>query len=284
MDSDLKKLFKHGFFCLFIGLNVSIVLAGEFPVFTEWKKLSDVNYYTPDNLWEYINGAADQFIDYGLLSTGAGEFETDGIQFTLDIYDMAAPLNAFGVYATESRGIKDRFPIGSEAAISFPSQALMFKGQFYIKIYAFKGALGLESGKEILEKISDKLPGATTKPAELERLPGIDRIPGSEGFIRIGFLGQSDLTNCLYAEYKDTSGASYKIFMIIPHTGSTSGEAFDALEKGWESREWNNLKIKARKIPYQGMAVVVLHPRGLYGVSGVEDMTVIDNRLAFLVN
>ena len=47
-------------------LAASIPLSAvEFPDVEGWEKTSEVKTYTPDNLWEYINGAADQFIEYG---------------------------------------------------------------------------------------------------------------------------------------------------------------------------------------------------------------------------
>ena len=264
-------------------LNVSTITANDFPEFSNWKTLSEVMYYNPDNLWEYINGAADQFIDYGFLTVGVGEFETEGVQFSVDIYDMGNPLNAFGVFATESRGVKNRYDIGTLAAISLPSQALMFKGKYYIKIYAFEGELNESSGKIFLKDIAEKLDGSTELPAVLQKLPGSDKINGSEGFTRLGFLGLSDLKNCLYADYMDENGEKYQFFLVKPEKDRTDKETFENIDKGWKALEWQQNKVKTRKIPYQGITAVILLPGGLYGVSNAATPDIALERLKIFI-
>jgi len=264
-------------------LNTSIITASDFPEFSNWKTLTEVIYYNPDNLWEYINGAADQFIDYGFLTVGVGEFETKGVQFSVDIYNMENPLNAFGVFATESRGVDNRYDIGTMAAISLPSQALMFKGKYYIKVYAFEGELNESSGKYLLKGIADKLEGRTGLPVDLQKLPRSGKINGSEGFTRIGFLGLSDLKNCLYADYVGEDGEKYQFFLVKPEKDRTVQETFESIDKGWNLQEWQQYKVKTRKIPYQGITAVILLPGGLYGVSNAPTPDIALERLKIFI-
>ena len=268
---------------IFLALNTSSITANDFPEFSNWKTLTEVVYYNPDNLWEYINGAADQFIDYGFLTVGVGEFETEGVQFSIDIYDMVNPLNAFGVFATESRGVNNRYDIGTKAAISLPSQALMFMGKYYIKVYAFEGELTESSGELLLKGIADKLEDGIEFPAYLQKLPRSDKIYGSEGFTRIGFLGLSDLKNCLYADYTEEDGEKYQFFLVKPEKDQTVKETFASIDKGWKSEEWQQYKIKTRKIPYQGITAVILLPSELYGVSNAPTEEVLFERLKILI-
>ncbi len=266
-------------FLITLGMTVSITTADDFPKFSHWKGLTEVVHYTPDNLWEYINGAADQFIDYGFLTVGVGEFETNGIQFSVDIYNMENTLNAFGVFSTESKGVKDRYKIGTQAAISLPAQALMFKGKYYIKLYAFEGEFTENSGMSILNEIANNLTGNETMPTELKSLPETGRIMGSEGYTRLGFLGLSDLKNCLYADYLDKDGEKYQYFSVHPDQDQTFKEIFDNYGTDWDSQELNKYPIKFKKIPYQGMTALILLPKGLYGVSNAPSIQVVFERL-----
>jgi len=275
-DLIMKKNF---FFLLILGLPLTALPINDYPKFQQWESLTEVVYYAPDNLWEYINGAADQFIDYGFSTVGVGEFKTEGIQFSVDIYDMGSPLNAFGVYATESKGVKNRYRIGAEAAISLPSQALMIKGNYYVKLYVFEGELQEILGKTILNDIADKLAGSMTMPPELHNLPESGRIDRSEGYTRLGFLGLSDLKNCLYADYLDKEGEKYHYFMVQPDQDQTPKDIFEKFGEGWELQKWKNYSIKIRKIPYQGMTTIILLPAGIFGVSNSTSQQVATERL-----
>ena len=42
-------------------------IAGIFPGFEDWTKKGKPDLYTPDNLFEYINGAAEVFLSYDFV-------------------------------------------------------------------------------------------------------------------------------------------------------------------------------------------------------------------------
>jgi hypothetical protein len=241
--------------------------AFDFPSSPDWESLSEIAYYHPENLWEYINGAADQFIDSGFQSCSVGEFKNQEVSFSIDIYDMAEPMNAYGVYMTESRGIEARFIIGSEAAVTLPSQCLMFKDKFYIKVYAFEGQLKTDLANHILTVIAEALPGEAVMPAMLGLLPHKNRIPGSEGFTRIGYLGLSELKNCLFASYSDKSEETFQYFFILPAVGENDKRIFESLPISWKTEEWSGAPLKIREIPYQGFAGIMRTEKGLVGIS-----------------
>jgi hypothetical protein len=264
-------------------LIAAAVNAADFPSSPDWQPLSDISTYRPDNLWEYINGAADQFIDYGMQICSVGEFKSGDVSFSIDIYDMDQPINAYGVYATESRGIETRLHLGSEAAISLPSQCLMFKDRYYIKVYVFEGQLTKPVAESILSAISDGLPGKNNIPAVLDLLPASGRIAGSEGFTRIGYLGLSDLRNCLFASYTDQSGETYQYFFMLLSAGEDAAQIFAALAPAWKAEEWDGPPLKIRKIPYQGFAGIMLSEKGLTGVSNAASSELIRQRLSVLL-
>jgi hypothetical protein len=267
----------------FIIFVFATVRASDFPAAPNWKPLTEIVYYNPDNLWEYIDGAAEQYIAYGFQNCSVGEFRSGDLSFTIDLYDMVEPINAFGIYATESRGIDKRRPIGSEAAFSPPSQCLMFKNKYYIKVFAFEGELTVEVAEKILTIIADKLAGNADMPAVLKRLPAGNRVSGSVGFRRLHYLGLSELKSCLYASYSDQTGEEYQIFIVVPAPGQTETQTFADLGEGWEVSQWNGLPLKLRKISSQGYVGVVLTKEGLTGVANLSDPEQIKDRLSALL-
>ena len=261
----------------------AIALADDFPAIHGWKSIEEVMYYNPDNLWEYINGAADQFIDYGFQTMSMGEFSAESIAVSIDIYDMGKPLHAFGVYATESRGITERFSIGAEAVIVPPSQCLMFKGKYYVKIYAFEGELSVTSGKDLLQEIASALPGTNAMPAELDLLPIKGRIEGSQGYTKVGYLGLSELKNCAYATFKECDGQEFQYYKIIPSVDETEKEILSNLGENWHKMDIDEYPVYYRTIPYQGMTGLVLTAAGIFGVTDAQDREILLQRIKIFI-
>jgi hypothetical protein len=261
----------------------AIALADDFPAIHGWKSIEEVMYYNPDNLWEYINGAADQFIDYGFQTMSMGEFSAESIAVSIDIYDMGKPLHAFGVYATESRGITERFSIGAEAVIVPPSQCLMFKGKYYVKIYAFEGELSVTSGKDLLQEIASALPGTNAMPAELDLLPIKGRIEGSQGYTKVGYLGLSELKNCAYATFKECDGQEFQYYKIIPSADETEKDILSNLGENWHKMDIDEYPVYYRTIPYQGMTGLVLTAAGIFGVTDAQDREILLQRIKIFI-
>ena len=76
----------------------------EFPDIEGWSRDGEVRVWTSENLWEYIDGAAELFIDYEVVTCRVADLSAGGVTVTVDLYDMGTPLNAFGIFDLESSG------------------------------------------------------------------------------------------------------------------------------------------------------------------------------------
>jgi len=249
-----------------------------------WTPQGETLSFNSENLWEHINGAADQFLDLGFQHLLVRDFKKESLAVSIEIYDMASDLNAFGIFALERPVSFQSLPIGSQAVLSLPGQALLLKNVFYVKMYAFEGELTEKTAKMLLNTIADKLPGHNQLPKEFQSLPDSGKIRYSEGFVRETFLGLNELQNCLYAVYKDDSGAEYRRFRIITESYAQSEAFFHNLPEKWIKRDYRGLPARMVRLPYQGMAAVVLTRQGLFGVSDCPDEESIIKRLSFLKN
>ena len=111
---------------------ISVPLSAQevgFPEVEGWSVASEVHSYTADNLWEYINGAAELFVEYDVQTCYTGDLASGGLVVTVDYYDMGTPLNAFGVYVRERPDPGIEIVGATEALISPPYQALLLKGR-----------------------------------------------------------------------------------------------------------------------------------------------------------
>jgi len=170
--------------------------------------------YSADNLFEYINGAADVFIGYDFEQLFSMTYSgKEGQSIIADIYRHADPACGFGIYSQEKPRQGDFLNVGTEGY--YESGVLnFFLGRFYVKIAAFD--LGADE-KEILIQlargIAERIPDSPGFPPVLNAFPQTGRIPHSEHFIRRNFLGHGFLENAFTSDY-DANGARIQPFII----------------------------------------------------------------------
>ncbi len=251
----------------------------DFPELDGWTRAGDVLTYDADNLWEYINGAAELFIQYDVQTCRTADLASGDLVVSVDLYDMGTPLNAFGVFNQENPAGGAPLPGAIEAAVSPPYQALLLKGATYVKVNAIEGELSVASGRELLEALADALPGGTTLPAELALLPENGKVAGSEGYQREGFLGLTELPGCVFAEYSDADDETWQGFVVLQSAGSSPASVWDRLAADWTSLDEAGLTVLYREIPYRGLVGVVQTDGSIVGVSGAPDQAELLSRL-----
>ena len=67
------------------------------------------------DLYEYIDGGADVYLDYGLVVMVHQEYKASRTDITLDIYNMGAQSNASGFMPRKARRITTSCPSGRKA-------------------------------------------------------------------------------------------------------------------------------------------------------------------------
>ncbi|MGD2218541.1 MAG: hypothetical protein PVJ64_17415, partial [Gemmatimonadales bacterium] len=242
----------------------------DFPEVEGWTLASEVLTYDADNLWEYINGAAELFVQYDVQTCRTADLTSGDLVVTVDLYDMGSPLNAFGVFKQENPGGP---PLAGAtlAVVSLPYQALLLEGATYAKVNAIEGELTDASGRELLEALARALPGEPTLPAELGLLPEEGKVAGSEGYQRQAFLGLSELPGCVYADYSGPADATWQGFVVVPPAGSSPTSVWEALAADWATLEERGLTVLYREIPYRGLVGVTVVDGSIVGASGAAD-------------
>ncbi len=240
----------------------------DFPEVEGWRQENAATSYDANSLWEFINGAADTFLQYGFQGVEVAEISRDGTTVAASIYDMGSALNAFGIYRTELPDGAEPLAIGAQAIVSPPYQALMAKDRFYVKVDVYDGALDDASGRAVLESISGSLPGSDGMPNEFAALPELDRVAGSEQFTREAFLGLRELKRCVSAEY----AGGQTVFTVLPSDGSDVDATWQELSSKWEALEDDGGgPVLAKKVPYTGLVGVTRTGDAIVGVVGAED-------------
>ncbi len=249
---------------------VSPVSAVDFPTIEGWSPTGETMTFTPDTLWEHINGAAETFLQYGFQELKTAELSNEGVTVAVGIYEMGSPLNAFGIYRTELPEGVATIEIGAQALISAPYQALLVKDRFYIKVDVYDGEIDDAGGRSMLQAIAAALPGSDGLPEVFAKLPAKGQIPGSQRFTREAFLGVRELKHCISADYDTGAGATVQFFVMLPPEGTTIDAVWQSLASKWKAVPHQPESVLAKKVPYRGLVGVIRSGKNIFGISGSE--------------
>jgi len=265
-------------------LGTALAFGGDnFPDIKGWKPAGEVMSYGPDNLYEYIDGAADQFLDYGFQSLKSRDISNDGLTVTVDIYDMGDRINAFGIYKTERDRQAKGLPIGAEAIVSPPYQCLLLKGRFYVKVNAFEGEITDSTGAALLRAIAQSIPGESRLPEVLQLLPAQNKIAGSEGYTRLAFSGLGELNRCIHASYQGEDKKEFQYFVVLARDKATPASIWATLAEKWQPLKHQDIAILVKKVPYKGLIGVALGQNRIIGVTNCADESEIIRRLQMVL-
>lgn len=192
---------------------------------TNWSRTKDPRRYGPGNLWEYIDGAAEQYLTYGFqeLATAAYAHVSTQVDATADVYRMADPLNAFGIYAQERSSSCQAVSAGVEGC--YAGGALTFwSGPYYVKLTSFKDSAEVTQALLVLASaVAGRLGAPGAPPAEIGVFPVKNLVPHSMKYVPKDVLGQSFLANAFEAQYRE-GPSTYQLLMIGFDTPGAASE------------------------------------------------------------
>jgi Family of unknown function (DUF6599) len=266
------RLFQNLIVLLVVLATASVAVAQpepvKVPVPAGWTAVDEEYRFDRENLWEYINGAAELFLSYGFRELIVLDVEQGDSGLTVSVYDMGRPLNAFGVFEREKPADGDELAgIGAAAVLQPPYRGLLLKDRYYIKLEVGGGDVSSELLEQALRDVAAGLPGSDELPSQLAALPELDREPGTVAFAGRDYLGLSDLRNCLHATYKKADGTDYQLFVMKP------GQSFiKGVDRKWTSEDRPDGELLIwRKVPYSGVVVMLGDKEQLLGVAGMEN-------------
>lgn len=170
-----------------------------------WKLYDTIKQFTPENLYEHINGRAEFFIAYDLMGMTYANFvknDLNGPFIDLFIYDMGNPTNAFGVFSAERSNEGTPLKIGRDAYRQ-DANYYVWKGKYYITVIASETSAELEAiGKDLAEKASHALNDSGDKVWGLSALPQKDLVAGSIKFVKTDAMGLDFMKNTYMAQYR----------------------------------------------------------------------------------
>lgn len=235
-----------------------------FPELKGYKISSDYPVYTPDDLWNYINGAADAYLMLGFTDLNIREYVKGRNSIKAEIYHFADDSQAFGIYSMERSPGYRFIPVGvqgynEEGAVHF------YKDRYYVKIMSHSDSEKLNDAMlSLAGLISANIGGSGEFPALLKLFPAEGLLKNQETYLLESVLGHEYLRGAFRASY-DVSGDQFEIYLFncinpaeaAAMAASLAGEAWSADEEVFKyafEDGFNGVLHMARK---GGMLVIV---------------------------
>jgi hypothetical protein len=160
--------------------------------------------FSPETLWEKINGGAEFYLSAGFVSLTSQLYE--GIEdadsmIEVNIYHMGSILNAFSVFSLQRRDNAQAIDV-TRFAYQTENTVYLVHGPFYMEILWI---LPLDGGISVLKLLAEQFVRETPIKGEdlpqLALFPAQNRVKGSVSLISKDAFGFEPLDNVFTAEY-----------------------------------------------------------------------------------
>jgi len=184
-------------------------------------------FYDSATLYQYMDGAADAFQNYDVRALFHQDLKAGPVDLTVDIFDMGALENAFGMYAAERSPRYDFVAIGAEG---YRNEGILnfFQDRYYVKLAGFG-----EGADAVLQQfataISERVGGNKGFPALLRKLPDEHREARTEQYLRKDPLGHPFLSPAYQAVY-GLDGAQSTLMVSVAASAAEAASRLTALE------------------------------------------------------
>jgi hypothetical protein len=142
------KLFLIG--ALVIALPASVAILGckkknanPFPAsgaVAGWEKSSETRTFEPKDLWQYIDGDSEQFIQAGVVSTATSDYKYQGqLESVVDVYTMGGPDGAQTILERGQTKDAQSVRLGDEG-LQYAQSVSFRKGRYLVRIVAYESS------------------------------------------------------------------------------------------------------------------------------------------------
>jgi hypothetical protein len=180
-----------------------------------FRAASKAETYNPETLYEKINGKADMYLEAGFRSLLCQRFvsEKDGsLWLEVFVYDMATPVNAFGVYGQQKRSDVTDLDI-TPFAYKTVDGVYLAAGAAYIEMH---GSVATDELSAAMLAVARSLAGTAGTDSGLTAaiaiFPKAGHVAGSSALYPVDAFGCSLLNNVYTMQY-DIGGKHVMVFI-----------------------------------------------------------------------
>ena len=245
-----------------------------------WALEGPIKKYAGEDLFEYINGEAELYLQFGFKILTAGLYLKDGnekLGIATDVYEMGSDLEAFGIYANYRQPTAEPVKAGTEGFVS-PSQLMFYQGRYFVQLNA-SGAASQDQAVflSLAGLISRNLPASPHSPPELTLLEIPALIPNTEKYIPQSVLGYPFFKKGLTAQAL-LDGRPVRIFVLLEGSMEGARQTVQAYERALKAKgvalkkeAESSGEILCSKDPLYGGLCLQLLGKYVLGVVDLQD-------------
>ena len=224
--------------------------------------------YTPDNLWDCIDGGAELFLSYGFVDLHIGEYtDAAGTDVRVELYRLSSGTNAFGIYSQERNPGYQFIDIGTQGYVE--EKVLNFlSGVYYVKMSSHRqGKTGIDAMEAIGRRVADALHQERGWPLALALLPAEKRLANTESYSAENYLGYADFRSAFSARYEGN------VTLFLMDFGSRTrahAAAIAYLNRAASADSLTEGSITDVSDPHNGSVAMLLVGRFVCGATGGE--------------
>jgi len=233
----------------------------------DWSSETEDRVYTPQTIFDYINGGAEVYKAYNMRHCLSRRYTTPkGPAIVLDVFDMGSSEDAYGVFTHDSEG--QVVDLGQDGRLR-PGWLNFWKDRFFVSVYAEEETAGTIKAVQALGKQIDALiAGQGARPKILKMLPGQGLKDESIRYLHHpmilnyhyyiadqNILHLSPDTDAVLASYRRDLQNALVLLVLYPETDAAAGAHADFLKHylpdadpngmaKLENNKWAAAKIK----------------------------------------
>jgi len=187
-----------------------------------WTQDGQVRTYTADNLFEYMDGNAEGYIQYGFQEMKGVTCKRGETTFVVDVSDMGDADFAYGLFTSNRDLRQPSYQVGAGGQI-VPRRLIFAKGKYYLEIAANPEGDYTADLKQWAAALDKSVAGGSAVPPALawfptERQQSLKLVPESVLGLRVlrrGYMAQYDFG---------------KAFVVLEDTPASAGDVMQKLK------------------------------------------------------
>lgn len=105
---------------------------------TNWQKTSGTRVYAARDLWQYIDGDAEQYLKAGVISAATSDYTfASRVEAVVDVYTMNSAAGAHTILAREGSKEGKAVQLGDES-VAYAQSVIVRKGPYLVRIVAYQ--------------------------------------------------------------------------------------------------------------------------------------------------
>ena len=221
-----------------------------------WQQQGATRHFTPDNLYEYMDGNAESYLAYGFVQMQGVTCKQGADTLVIDVSEMVDADAAYGIFSGNRDPNQPLAKIGMGGQI-LPRRGTFAKGNYYVEIAATPEDDHTRDLTDFITVIEKQIEGRTTLPEALSWFPP-DKL-ASARMVPESVLGIRALKRGYVAQYDHG-----KAFLVLEATPESAAATMAKLRQRYPGAQAAQLADEALQLHERYLSGTCFFRKGRY--------------------